>query len=664
MDVNSTVEEIAASKESVEKESANALSFSVADEVETEPLTSKQEVAATSTISASSDIDSSEQSQPRVISGGSLDAATAVDGFAESESVDSVGTVDSTESVGTTSPGVDFATESEIQSTEEDALSSSAKIAAGSGIASMVFATANESSEAAEADEFKLTGESEKTEAEGSSLQAQADGKEDNLTQLEGIDQEAQQTLFKAGCYRFTDIENATTEDLEKVFAKGDHRFTESDYKGWSSQAALQRSGPEETQKEFGFDKSKKDISNFEDDWADKSAAISANISATSDQGDDGLMKIQGIGQATASLLHKSGITTYASLRDAGDDRLQAILVEGGVKFQPVDTSNWTEQARLAASGDWTKLSAWQSANCASGTVVSGSEKSRKSIEVAESEVAGKDLVESEASESEVAKNGRFFVASQSPVSSVASSDDASITTDDLTKIEGIGAATASLLAKSGIKTYRDLQDADSGQLQSILHRGGLKFKMVDSSTWAKQARFAASGYWTSLAEWKSENRANQNSSGRTEITCRTQSMSSKDSTVIMQESSKLQHASKSSKKPTLVDDLTRINGLGPASRKVLNKNGIYSFFQVASMTSPQLEKLFAAMPKRFQLIDTLTWPAQAQKLASPRATRQTASHNLEMEVLDKIDEIQEIASSGKTSSTTHRQVKSASKQD
>jgi len=69
---------------------------------------------------------------------------------------------------------------------------------------------------------------------------------------------------------------------------------------------------------------------------------------------------------------------------------------------------------------------------------------------------------------------------------------------DDLTRLWGIGPKIAGLLAEAGIRTYDQLAQASSAQLQAILQSGGVPPARFES--WPAQARLAAQGDWQSLA--------------------------------------------------------------------------------------------------------------------------------------------------------------------
>ena len=197
---------------------------------------------------------------------------------------------------------------------------------------------------------------------------------------------------------------------------------------------------------------------------------------------------------------------------------------------------------------------------------------------------------------------------------------------DDLTKIHGIEPATAKLLRQSDITSFRSLRGTSQIRLETILNKGGESFKLVNPSTWSEQARFALDGDWTGLSKWQTSN-----------ADCT-------ESVEPLKESESPNASSQS-------DDLTKICGLGKASQKVLEENGICSFTKIASMTSWQLDKLFTSMPRRFQLIDTTSWPTQARELSGYTLQPEADSICTEMEILDEIDSIREVPNSGSTSS-------------
>lgn len=69
----------------------------------------------------------------------------------------------------------------------------------------------------------------------------------------------------------------------------------------------------------------------------------------------------------------------------------------------------------------------------------------------------------------------------------------------DLQKIEGIGPKIADLLIENGIYDLADLAQAPVDRIRAILAAGGGRFNRADPTTWAEQAKLAASGAWDRL---------------------------------------------------------------------------------------------------------------------------------------------------------------------
>ncbi|HMW38887.1 MAG TPA: hypothetical protein PKD57_05765, partial [Saprospiraceae bacterium] len=63
-------------------------------------------------------------------------------------------------------------------------------------------------------------------------------------------------------------------------------------------------------------------------------------------------------------------------------------------------------------------------------------------------------------------------------------------------------------------------------------------------------------------------------------------------------------------------DDLTNIEGIGPAIAKVLNKAGIINYAQLAKTSVSKIQKIMDSGGTRFRMHDPGSWPKQADLLA------------------------------------------------
>lgn len=75
----------------------------------------------------------------------------------------------------------------------------------------------------------------------------------------------------------------------------------------------------------------------------------------------DNLEIIEGIGPKFASVLQAAGITTFARLAETSEERIRQILEEASPNLLRIArTGTWSEQARMAANGEWEALERWQ----------------------------------------------------------------------------------------------------------------------------------------------------------------------------------------------------------------------------------------------------------------------------------------------------------------
>lgn len=65
----------------------------------------------------------------------------------------------------------------------------------------------------------------------------------------------------------------------------------------------------------------------------------------------------------------------------------------------------------------------------------------------------------------------------------------AAATSNDLTRINGVGPKVAGLLNESGIHTFAQLSQTDVTTLQAILEKAGARYRLIDPTTWPEQAK-------------------------------------------------------------------------------------------------------------------------------------------------------------------------------
>ncbi len=76
-------------------------------------------------------------------------------------------------------------------------------------------------------------------------------------------------------------------------------------------------------------------------------------------------------------------------------------------------------------------------------------------------------------------------------------------TSDDLTKIEGIGPKAAEALVAAGIDSYENLAKSNEEKIKEILTAASSHMAHLDPGSWPKQSQMAADGKWEELKEWQ-----------------------------------------------------------------------------------------------------------------------------------------------------------------
>jgi len=84
-----------------------------------------------------------------------------------------------------------------------------------------------------------------------------------------------------------------------------------------------------------------------------------AKKAAKADKGDD-LKKIEGIGPKISELMTNAGYGTFEAMANADIEKLKEVLAEAGSRYKMHDPTTWSEQAKMAAAGEWDKLKTWQ----------------------------------------------------------------------------------------------------------------------------------------------------------------------------------------------------------------------------------------------------------------------------------------------------------------
>ena len=182
---------------------------------------------------------------------------------------------------------------------------------------------------------------------------------------------------------------------------------------------------------------------------------------------------------------------------------------------------------------------------------------------------------------------------------SAAKSIYAGVKSDNLQIIEGIGPKMESVLKENGIDTLTTLGSKSEADIQAILDKYGDKYKIIDPKTWASQAQLAGTGKFDELIDYQKKlDTGRDNAAGMTD--------------------SKLEKylIKTGALKAFKQDDLKAIEGIGPATDKLLRENGINTWRELANTSVDRLKSILTDAGSRFGLSDPTTWPKQAELAA------------------------------------------------
>ena len=366
----------------------------------------------------------------------------------------------------------------------------------------------------------------------------------DDLTLIRGIGPKFANLLAAAGITTFAALAAATPEQLQEAI--NPPTWQKPDYAGWIAEAKV---------------------------W-DKQRGTA---------GDD-LLIIEGIGPVYAAKLRAAGITTFAQLAEADDARLAEIIQAPA--WRKVNYADWREQARLAAAGDSAGLKALQdrlfarsekdnigliagvgdktaAALAAAGIATyaaladSSPEELDKVVKLAGLRAGDYDAWIAEA---KLRAAGERVVRAKKPESCP----------QDLSRVEGIGAAYESKLYAAGIGTYWQLSILTPEELTYTL--GIQEFQKVDLAAIKADALRLANETNTLDRTWDG----------------------------------------------TPPDDLELVEGIGATYEGRLYDAGICTYAALAAATPERLAEICKA--PEFATPDYAAWIAQASRFVGKRA--------------------------------------------
>ena len=190
---------------------------------------------------------------------------------------------------------------------------------------------------------------------------------------------------------------------------------------------------------------------------------------------------------------------------------------------------------------------------------------------------------------------------------------------DNLQVVEGIGPKMNEVLNNAGIQNWTDLSKKSTEDIRAILDSVNAKrYRIIDPSSWPKQAGLAATGDFESLIKLQKNLTSGRSAGATGETDSKVEKLLIKMGVI----------------KRWKQDDLTAVEGIGPKISGLLKADGITTWRELANAKVERIQGVLDAAGKRYKLADPSSWPKQAEMAADGR--------------WDDLDEYQDFLQGGK----------------
>lgn len=238
---------------------------------------------------------------------------------------------------------------------------------------------------------------------------------------------------------------------------------------------------------------------------------ISANVTAVAS---DTVEHVKSAFAPVAEAINEGATTTEAVVTDAADAAEGALVPAHAVAGEASDIAGDAVKAAMAASmpGQTTVDEIATTAQASLGDAIDTSRDTLAATPTAVSEIAA--TAEASVTDAADAAMGALVPAhavadeTNNPVQTFSADveDDmsgavssATPTIDDLLVIDGVGPKISTVLTGAGIKTFKQLAEAEVEQLQALLKDARIAGSLP--TTWPQQARLAADNKWDELKQ-------------------------------------------------------------------------------------------------------------------------------------------------------------------
>lgn len=182
----------------------------------------------------------------------------------------------------------------------------------------------------------------------------------DDLQIIEGVGPKIEGVLHDAGYRSWEQLAAADADALRAILADAGSRFQLADPTSWPHQASLAAAGnwDELIRYQKFTDGGRETTGDFE--TPSKFEKLATKKMDFSSINPNDLKVVEGIGPKIEGLFKDAGIKTWSDLSVTSTERMQEILDAAGDRYKLANPGSWAQQAKLAAAGEWVKLSELQ----------------------------------------------------------------------------------------------------------------------------------------------------------------------------------------------------------------------------------------------------------------------------------------------------------------
>ncbi|MEE9445663.1 MAG: helix-hairpin-helix domain-containing protein [Cocleimonas sp.] len=191
----------------------------------------------------------------------------------------------------------------------------------------------------------------------------------------------------------------------------------------------------------------------------------------------------------------------------------------------------------------------------------------------------------------------------------------------DLTAVEGIGPKISELLHANGIKSLKDLADADTSDIQQALNTGGSQYQMANPGTWSDQANLACNNRWPALKALQDvlDGGVYPDASVSASNVAKIKQLEGKVAAWEHGPKVDIVAAKAAGISIAKENDFTAIEGIGPQINVLIHAGGIHSFKELSEADPSRIQKILDDAGSNFKMANPGTWPDQANLACNNR---------------------------------------------